>query len=174
MTIALVQLNPLTILQTWPSGPISINVPGVWQVEGINTGWVSPDGVYGLVAAVPFVVPNGQIIAAGPTYSVVGSQVVENYTTVVAPAPPAPPAPSTFVPASELIGRFTDAEYSAIKAAAITQMQSGVATMQKWFDQMLAQGGLDISTVAATTAATALVKANLLTAARAAIIFAGP
>lgn len=80
---------------------------------------------------------------------------------------------SNFLPYDVFVSRFTDAEYKAIKDGINTQIAAGNVKAIKFLDAVQARGGFDVTSAQATTIATALVTAGILTAARAGVIFAG-
>lgn len=80
---------------------------------------------------------------------------------------------SNFLPYDVFVSRFTDAEYKAVKDGINTQIAAGNVKAIKFLDAVQARGGFDVTSPQATQIATALVTASILTAPRAAIIFAG-
>lgn len=68
--------------------------------------------------------------------------------------------------------RFTDAELSAIYAAAAAQLAAGNAQLHRWITTVTAENKINLSGTEAQTAKAALVGAGLLTPPRADIVFA--
>lgn len=64
------------------------------------------------------------------------------------------------------LGRFTDAEYSAIATASMTDMR-----LMRWMDMLRINGGINLAGQDAADGKAYLVATNLLTSARADLIF---
>jgi hypothetical protein len=103
-TIALIQVSPPAILWTG-IGPANVNVPGKFQVSGVDAGWVSPDGAYKLVAVPAFLPAAGQQISGPATYAIdaIGN-VTQTYST--SPIPP-PTAQQTLSTGLQIVSQST-------------------------------------------------------------------
>jgi hypothetical protein len=119
MAIALISLDPPTILQTWSSGPVNVNIPGRWQAFGVDAGWVSLDGKYKIVGVLPFAPPAGQVSVGSPAFSI-DDQCNVTQTSETADAPPPPPLT---VSPSQFLALLTPEEQLAITTAAQTNPQ---------------------------------------------------
>lgn len=168
MKTALVCNQPLSIVRIYEGVPERIDIGAAQQVYGVSVGWVSGDGMYDLRAVEEFVLPEGQRMTGGALYSIVDERVVETYPTEAIPAPPVSP-PSTIVRGLDFLARLTDAEYGAILAAASQSVQ-----LARWIDMLRLEGQIDVAGAAAVAARAAVVQAGLLSADRAAVIFAPP
>ena len=59
MTIALISKNPLAVVQTWPSGPVDINVPGVLQAYQVGEEFETDD--YKMITVTETSAPDGMV-----------------------------------------------------------------------------------------------------------------
>lgn len=79
------------------------------------------------------------------------------------------------IPTAIVLGRLTDAEYTAIMQAAAASLAAGQGQLSRWLDQArTSQGGIGRSDPATLAAIGALEGAGLLSADRVAIVFARP
>jgi hypothetical protein len=98
--------------------------------------------------------------AAAPT--------IEEINAAIAALPPLP----VYVPTFTLLGRLTGAEYLAIRQAAAAELAAGDARLEQWLDMArTAPDGVNLVDPITVAAKAALVAANLLTQARADVIF---
>lgn len=171
MLAALIKLNPKEILKIYSQKPININVPDKWQVQNVDVGFKTPDNLYEVVNVIPFTVPDGKQTKGNASYSFnQNGQVIETFETEDLPLPTTP-EPTNIISATNFIARFTDQEYSNINNAALAQMEQGIAQLKKWIDVATAEGFIDLDRQATKDAKAALVQAQLLTQARADLIF---
>jgi hypothetical protein len=165
MALALITTSPLSIVRVFTADVVNVNIPGLWSVQNVLDGYITPDGAYKLTKVVKFIVPEGQQTVGLPTYSIDAQGVVtQSFTTQ-----PIPPA--TFIPYQTFLARLTDAEYIAIKRAIATQITSGNATVARWYDKV-SNSGVHLLDASTATVKTMAVSAGLLTQARAEIVFA--
>ncbi|HEY4406126.1 MAG TPA: hypothetical protein VGN55_15875 [Xanthobacteraceae bacterium] len=83
------------------------------------------------------------------------------------------PSSPVRVSAFALLGRLSDAEYTAIRQAASVQLAAGNGQLERWLDMArTAQGGVNLGDPVTLAAKATLVSAGLLTQARAEIVFA--
>ena len=95
------------------------------------------------------------------------------YATMMASAPNAPPPQPVYIPTATVLGRLTLAEYTAIRQAAASQLAAGNGQLEQWLDMArTSPHGINPADPATIAAIAALGSANLLTAARAAVVFA--
>lgn len=88
--------------------------------------------------------------------------------------PNAPIVRPVLLKASVLLSRLTNAEYTAILQAVQTKLQVGDVQLARWLDQIRTKVQIDLNDPMTTQAETYLINNNLLTAARAAVVFAPP
>jgi len=83
MPLALICMNPLSVLQVYDSDSANIDLFGEWQAQGVTAGWQSGDGLYKLVAFTKFVPPRGKAITGSARYTVDASgNVTETYNII--------------------------------------------------------------------------------------------
>jgi hypothetical protein len=163
--LALISTDPPAIIKIFSADIASVNIPGLWSVQNALDGYTTPDGAYKLTKVVKFVVPAGQRIVGGPTYSVDAQGVVsQSFTTEAVP-------PGTFIPYPIFLARLTDAEYIAIKRAIATQITNGNAAVARWYDKV-SNGGISTTDPSTPIVKAMAVSAGLLTQERADIVFA--
>jgi hypothetical protein len=102
---------------------------------------------------------------AGPGWTYAGGKFA---APAIVDAPIPVPA-STVVDGVVFLTRLTDAEYTAVMAAAAQNVQ-----LARWVDQFRLLGHIDVASAAAVAAKAALVAAGLFTADRATEVFAPP
>jgi hypothetical protein len=88
----LIYTDSNNILTVWNGQPVngvqhSVNIDQLWSDLELNQA--------GLYRVQEFVVPVGQQISGGPTYTLNGNVVIQTYTTIPLPPPPAPKTPGT-------------------------------------------------------------------------------
>jgi hypothetical protein len=166
MSIALITTTPFAILEVFPADYANVNIAGTWQAQNVGVGYTTPDGLYKLVAVVPFVPPEGLMTIGQPTYAISAEGIVtQTFATQAIPA-------QHFVSFQTIISRLTDLEYTGVKKAIAAQVQANNATVPRWYD--LAQGKLtiDLNDSMTITIKGLLVSSGLLTQARADAVFA--
>jgi hypothetical protein len=114
--------------------------------------------------------PAGQTFVAEPEsgYSIGGTYLNGVYTP---PVISTPTITVTTVQASVLLGRLTDAEYTAIMQAATSQLAAGNGQLSRWLDMARTASVVGLTDEPTVAAKSMMVSAGLLTQARAAIIF---
>jgi len=115
--------------------------------------------------------PPGQIFVEEPAagYDIGGTIVNGVYT---APVKPTITIAITTVPTSVLLGRLTDAEYTAIVQAAASQLAAGNGQLSRWLDMARTSASVGLNDTPTVLAQANLISAGLLTAARVSVIFA--
>ncbi len=132
-----------------------------------NQFYVGPDGVFlGAFGNGALPVVSGAVeVATQPT----DGTCIWNFTTSTW----GPSTLAVYIPTATVLGRLTLAEYTAIKQAAASQLAAGNGQLEQWLDMARTSiNGINPADPATIAAIAALESANLLTAARAAVVFA--
>lgn len=161
-------ITATAVLQTFSSLPNTITLPGGTMVYGALPGWTN--GEYFLVSVTPFIAPSGQQITGEPSYSLNNGVVTQTYATQAAPAPTA------YVSTTTLLSLLTLTEYKGIMQFAAADVASVVGTgqLEMWLDIARLNGRVNLDDPVTQSVAQYLITNNLLTSARAAVVFAPP
>lgn len=81
------------------------------------------------------------------------------------------PRPLNVIPFAIFIGRWTDAEYALLMQRRATAISGGNVSLVKQWDQAATMGQVDLNSPAAQSFKAAIVAANILTQARADVVF---
>lgn len=150
MPLALVDVNALLVMRTTDDVSMNINIPGLWQVQGVTAGYFTPDNLFAVVSFTHFVPPAGKIITGSPSYDVsVELLVTETYSVVDTPP---------FITNLVFRGLFTPAERLAIATASLSDGQ-----LRLFIDDYLVNPIVDLTAEPVTTGCAYLVSLNLMT-----------
>lgn len=124
--IALIKLLPLTLIDVSPIDRMNVNIPDLWQAQGVGPGWATPDGAYSIVNVLPFVVPDGKVITGPPSYVLTDPDSVTQ-TYDVADAPPPTKTTETYglVRFSVVSGVVTDATIYFVGITSVLRVSVG-------------------------------------------------
>jgi hypothetical protein len=164
---ALISTSPCVLIGGAAVVPNPLTLPPPYGVvSGAGVGWQSSDGKLKIVAVPPFVIPGGQVISGGPTYSADAScNVTVTYPTQAAPL--------NVIPFPVFISRWTTTEYANLLQAKATAIAGNTANMSfvMQLDEAMSSGSVDLNSPAAQNFKNTLVAGGILTAPRAAVIF---